>query len=262
MPQRKRSRSEATTPHDRGNNTNARTTTTPRTSRHQRRNADTTTSTSAEREDTVRSVVSTALDSFLVGSLTDEAPFASSALSTTTSNILQNMNRLYDLYQQMPAAEQRRVLPSLSVLNLHLGVLEAFGASANQPQSPMGTEIQLDTPPPRHVHWIEARRRAAQAFVSSITAGGNITPGGTSGGGVSKADIEEATVGHQVPAEGPIEDPMRGVQCSVCLAEFRRRQHVLIIKGCQHAFHKKCLTEWFKTNSTCPLCRKDVLQAE
>jgi hypothetical protein len=41
-------------------------------------------------------------------------------------------------------------------------------------------------------------------------------------------------------------------ECSICLSN--NNQEWLRIK-CNHEFCKKCITTWFKTNPTCPLCR-------
>ena len=42
-------------------------------------------------------------------------------------------------------------------------------------------------------------------------------------------------------------------ECSICL-EMVINETVYDLP-CKHIFHKPCLQEWFKTNSTCPLCR-------
>jgi len=32
----------------------------------------------------------------------------------------------------------------------------------------------------------------------------------------------------------------------------------VIIKKCGHAFHTKCIKEWFKERNTCPMCRSEL----
>ena len=44
-------------------------------------------------------------------------------------------------------------------------------------------------------------------------------------------------------------------ECSICLDKIRRRQIIMTWPGCSHPFHIKCVLEWFKVQSTCPLCR-------
>ena len=43
--------------------------------------------------------------------------------------------------------------------------------------------------------------------------------------------------------------------CSICTDNDNNETKVKI-DNCRHIFHRTCLQEWFKTNSTCPLCRK------
>ncbi|BBN15379.1 hypothetical protein MPTK1_6g19130 [Marchantia polymorpha subsp. ruderalis] len=44
--------------------------------------------------------------------------------------------------------------------------------------------------------------------------------------------------------------------CTVCLSEFMDNESVYKLPGCNHLFHKVCLTQWLLLNkTTCPLCR-------
>lgn len=50
---------------------------------------------------------------------------------------------------------------------------------------------------------------------------------------------------------------MPGGECTVCLGEFRPKQHIRRLE-CDHEFHKKCIDKWLlQGNSCCPLCRKE-----
>ena len=31
---------------------------------------------------------------------------------------------------------------------------------------------------------------------------------------------------------------------------------------CGHMFHKKCVTEWFNTKYSCPLCRRNIIECD
>lgn len=42
--------------------------------------------------------------------------------------------------------------------------------------------------------------------------------------------------------------------CSICYDN--EYFNTICIKNCNHIFHKTCILEWFKTHSTCPLCRR------
>ena len=48
-------------------------------------------------------------------------------------------------------------------------------------------------------------------------------------------------------------------ECSICLDNISFRQHVRSL-GCNHAFHKKCIDNWFKRNRRCPICRSEAVQ--
>lgn len=47
--------------------------------------------------------------------------------------------------------------------------------------------------------------------------------------------------------------------CAVCLGEFEEGQWLRLLPNCAHIFHVVCVDTWFRTHSTCPLCRSDVL---
>ncbi|CAA7062380.1 unnamed protein product [Microthlaspi erraticum] len=47
--------------------------------------------------------------------------------------------------------------------------------------------------------------------------------------------------------------------CPVCLSEFKPEDELRLLPKCSHAFHVDCIDRWLLTNSTCPLCRDDLL---
>ena len=49
-----------------------------------------------------------------------------------------------------------------------------------------------------------------------------------------------------------------GLQCSVCLEDYDLGQTVCQCV-CKHYFHTTCLSTWLEKQSTCPLCREQVL---
>ncbi|CAN6994064.1 unnamed protein product [Brassica rapa subsp. trilocularis] len=53
---------------------------------------------------------------------------------------------------------------------------------------------------------------------------------------------------HQSPLE----------ECSVCLSEFEEEDQGRLLPKCGHAFHVDCIDTWFRSSSTCPLCRAPV----
>lgn len=46
-------------------------------------------------------------------------------------------------------------------------------------------------------------------------------------------------------------------QCLICLESLNSNKTETF--PCNHTFHRNCLEEWFKTERTCPLCRKLLL---
>lgn len=48
-------------------------------------------------------------------------------------------------------------------------------------------------------------------------------------------------------------------ECCICMSEFQEDEDVTPLPcNIAHYFHAQCVTEWLKTNNTCPLCRKVV----
>ena len=50
-----------------------------------------------------------------------------------------------------------------------------------------------------------------------------------------------------------------GLECSVCLAAFEDVEVLRMLPKCKHAFHIECIDKWLEKNSSCPLCRFEVV---
>ncbi|KAL6519807.1 hypothetical protein OROMI_032701 [Orobanche minor] len=50
------------------------------------------------------------------------------------------------------------------------------------------------------------------------------------------------------------------LECAVCLSEFEEKEIVRLLPKCGHSFHIECIDMWFRSHSTCPLCRSPVEQ--
>ncbi|KAI3856515.1 hypothetical protein MKW92_022521 [Papaver armeniacum] len=47
--------------------------------------------------------------------------------------------------------------------------------------------------------------------------------------------------------------------CSICLDDFIDKEEVMLMR-CGHEFHSGCLLRWFEGKSSCPLCRRSIVQ--
>ncbi|CAF2049201.1 unnamed protein product [Brassica napus] len=50
--------------------------------------------------------------------------------------------------------------------------------------------------------------------------------------------------------------------CSVCLSEFEEEDEGRVLPKCGHVFHVDCIDTWFRSRSSCPLCRAPVQPEE
>ncbi|CAI9765851.1 unnamed protein product [Fraxinus pennsylvanica] len=50
------------------------------------------------------------------------------------------------------------------------------------------------------------------------------------------------------------------LECAVCLSEFEENETGRFLPKCKHSFHTECIDMWFRSHSTCPLCRSPVEQ--
>lgn len=53
-----------------------------------------------------------------------------------------------------------------------------------------------------------------------------------------------------------------GLECAVCLSEVSQGEKARILPKCNHGFHVDCIDMWFRSHSTCPLCRNPVLPSQ
>lgn len=45
--------------------------------------------------------------------------------------------------------------------------------------------------------------------------------------------------------------------CSICIENYQEKTQCITLP-CQHYFHRKCITQWLLTQSTCPICRLSI----
>ncbi|XP_074318071.1 uncharacterized protein LOC141654856 [Silene latifolia] len=46
-----------------------------------------------------------------------------------------------------------------------------------------------------------------------------------------------------------------GSECAICIQELLKSESVVKLGSCNHAFHEGCISEWYKKQASCPLCR-------
>ena len=46
--------------------------------------------------------------------------------------------------------------------------------------------------------------------------------------------------------------------CIICFEKINSNSNKCTLLSCHQCFHDDCLRKWFKTNSSCPMCRKEV----
>lgn len=47
--------------------------------------------------------------------------------------------------------------------------------------------------------------------------------------------------------------------CPICLAEFVEGEKVRVLPRCHHGFHVRCIDIWLASHSSCPTCRRSLL---
>ncbi|KAH6790723.1 hypothetical protein C2S51_005729 [Perilla frutescens var. frutescens] len=49
-----------------------------------------------------------------------------------------------------------------------------------------------------------------------------------------------------------------GVECAICLVEFRSSDVLRLLTTCCHVFHQECIDLWLESHKTCPVCRRNL----
>ena len=43
--------------------------------------------------------------------------------------------------------------------------------------------------------------------------------------------------------------------CCICIEEYNDKDDLIILKNCQHSYHKVCINTWLSKENICPMCR-------
>jgi hypothetical protein len=73
--------------------------------------------------------------------------------------------------------------------------------------------------------------------------------------GASQDEINKYTQAYKA-----VEIPKES-NCVVCQSEFQKQEEIRTLP-CKHSFHKDCIDQWLKINKTCPICKKDITEAQ
>ncbi|XP_015877555.3 RING-H2 finger protein ATL74 [Ziziphus jujuba] len=49
-------------------------------------------------------------------------------------------------------------------------------------------------------------------------------------------------------------------ECPICLLEFEDGEKVRVLPKCNHGFHVRCIDTWLVSHSSCPTCRRSLLE--
>ncbi|CAN1353686.1 RING-H2 finger protein ATL72 [Linum perenne] len=49
--------------------------------------------------------------------------------------------------------------------------------------------------------------------------------------------------------------------CAICLGEFADGEKVRVLPKCNHGFHVRCVDTWLVSHSSCPTCRRTLVDA-
>lgn len=49
-----------------------------------------------------------------------------------------------------------------------------------------------------------------------------------------------------------------GLECAICLLEFKDSDLLRLLTTCCHVFHQECIDLWLESHNTCPVCRRNL----
>ncbi|XP_057739400.1 RING-H2 finger protein ATL74-like [Arachis stenosperma] len=70
---------------------------------------------------------------------------------------------------------------------------------------------------------------------------------------------------HQIPIvvygnSGATNSCIKATDCAICLGEFMNGEKIRVLPKCNHGFHVKCIDTWLQSHSSCPTCRRCLIE--
>ncbi|KAK4366879.1 hypothetical protein RND71_014759 [Anisodus tanguticus] len=75
--------------------------------------------------------------------------------------------------------------------------------------------------------------------------------------GIKKKTLETFPV---ITYTTELEHPEFDSECVICLSEFGVGEKVKILPKCNHCFHVQCIDKWLNSHSSCPTCRRCLIE--
>jgi hypothetical protein len=78
-------------------------------------------------------------------------------------------------------------------------------------------------------------------------------------------DVPTPPTAVQIERATRVVDPPGGEVCTICMVQMtaesvRRDGAQTCLTHCNHSFHRRCLDQWWRQSSLCPVCRNDIRQ--
>ncbi|XP_042047528.1 RING-H2 finger protein ATL2-like isoform X2 [Salvia splendens] len=105
---------------------------------------------------------------------------------------------------------------------------------------------------------IERHRQRRGARPHVVLYADRVLPGADRGLELAVLNSLPVFLHHHQPAAAEKEQEVAPPECAVCLSEFEEKEIVRLLPTCNHSFHIECIDMWFRSHSTCPLCRSPV----
>ncbi|KAF8083541.1 hypothetical protein N665_0766s0001 [Sinapis alba] len=72
---------------------------------------------------------------------------------------------------------------------------------------------------------------------------------------INRPNTEQSIIDFQLPS---ITDNQENETCTVCFGNYHNETYLCSIP-CGHTFHFRCISQWLRTNISCPVCRDNLL---